>query len=45
LYPLYYIILLLTRQRDDDKRCTLKYGELWKEYKKKVPYRIIPFIY
>lgn len=45
LYPLYYIILLFTRQRDDDKRCTLKYGELWKVYQKRVPYRIIPFIY
>jgi protein-S-isoprenylcysteine O-methyltransferase Ste14 len=45
LYPLYYIILLGTRQIDDNKRCTLKYGELWKTYKEKVPYRIIPFIY
>jgi delta14-sterol reductase len=45
LYPLYYVVLLFSRQRDDDKRCTLKYGELWKIYVKKVPYRIIPFIY
>jgi protein-S-isoprenylcysteine O-methyltransferase Ste14 len=45
LYPLYYIILLTARQRDDDKRCALKYGELWKTYVKKVPYRIIPFLY
>jgi protein-S-isoprenylcysteine O-methyltransferase Ste14 len=45
LYPLYYVVLLVTRQRDDDKRCSLKYGELWKTYVKKVPYRIIPFIY
>ena len=45
LYPLYYVVLLFARQSDDDKRCTLKYGELWKEYKKKVPYRIIPFIF
>ena len=44
LYPLYYVLLLITRQRDDDKRCALKYGELWKTYVKKVPYRIIPFI-
>jgi len=27
------------------KRCALKYGELWKTYVKKVPYRIIPFVY
>ena len=45
LYPLYYVLLLITRQRDDDKRCALKYGELWRTYEKKVPYRIIPFIY
>lgn len=45
LYPLYYVLLLVTRQIDDDKRCSLKYGELWKTYVKKVPYRIIPFIY
>ena len=45
LYPLYYVILLATRQIDDNKRCALKYGDLWKTYKEKVPYRIIPFIY
>ena len=45
LYPLYYVVLLFTRQRDDNKRCTLKYGALWKTYVKRVPYRIIPFIY
>ncbi len=45
LYPLYYVFLLITRQRDDDERCALKYGELWQTYKKKVPRRIIPFIY
>jgi protein-S-isoprenylcysteine O-methyltransferase Ste14 len=45
LYPLYYIVLLFLRQRDDNKRCSLKYGELWKTYVKKVPYRIIPYIY
>ena len=45
LYPLYYLALLLPRQLDDDKRCALKYGELWKVYVQKVPYRIIPYIY
>lgn len=45
LYPLYYVLLLFTRQMDDDKRCSLKYGKLWVEYKQKVPYKIIPFIY
>ena len=45
LYPLYYVALLFTRQVDDDKRCSLKYGALWTQYLKKVPYRIIPYIY
>ncbi len=45
LYPLYYVFLFFTRQRDDDKRSALKYGELWNTYVRKVPYRIIPFIY
>ncbi|MBN2802374.1 MAG: DUF1295 domain-containing protein [Deltaproteobacteria bacterium] len=45
LYPLYYVALLFTRERDDDKRCQEKYGPLWDEYKSKVKRRIIPFIY
>ena len=45
LYPLYYGALLFPRQASDDKLCTAKYGPLWDDYKKKVPYRIIPFIY
>jgi protein-S-isoprenylcysteine O-methyltransferase Ste14 len=45
LYPLYYMILLFSRQADDNKRCTEKYGDLWKLYEKRVPYRIIPYIY
>lgn len=45
LYPLYYVFLLSLRQIDDNRRCTAKYGALWKDYEKKVPYRIIPFIY
>lgn len=45
LYPLYYVALLVPRQIDDDKRCALKYGSLWDIYEKKVPYRIIPYIY
>lgn len=45
LYPLYYVALLFPRQMADDKICAAKYGALWNEYIKKVPYRIIPFIY
>lgn len=45
LYPLYYVALLVPRQISDDKRCSLKYGSLWKTYTQKVKYRIIPYIY
>lgn len=45
LYPLYYVGLLGTRERDDDWRCRQKYGVLWDEYCRRVPYRIIPYAY
>jgi delta14-sterol reductase len=45
LYPLYYVVLLFPRERDDDRRCAQKYGALWEEYRARVPYRIIPGIY
>lgn len=45
LYPLYYVALLVPRQRDDDRRCAEKYAELWKEYTRRVRWRIIPFVY
>lgn len=45
LYPLYYVLLLVPRERDDDKRCAAKYGALWDEYRARVPRRIVPFVY
>lgn len=45
LYPAYYVALLFPRQYADDKRCAEKYGPLWAQYVKQVPYRIIPFVY
>ena len=45
LYPIYYVLLLFTRQHDDDGRCSAKYGELWHEYKKRVPWKIIPHLW
>ncbi|MFM9863203.1 MAG: DUF1295 domain-containing protein [Micropepsaceae bacterium] len=44
-YQLYYIALLVPRQIDDDRRCAEKYGALWNEYIKRVPYRIVPGVY
>ncbi len=45
LYPLYYALLLIPRERDDDRRCAIKYGSLWEKYRQRVPYRIIPGVY
>lgn len=45
LYPLYYVLLLVPRERDDDRRCAAKYGALWTEYQRTVPWRIVPRIY
>ena len=45
LYPLYYLALLLPRERDDDRRCAAKYGPLWERYREQVRWRIVPGIY
>ncbi len=45
LYPLYYVALLIPRQFADDVRCAEKYGPMWAEYKQRVPYRIIPWVF
>ncbi|MBM4359078.1 MAG: DUF1295 domain-containing protein [Deltaproteobacteria bacterium] len=45
LYPLYYVLLLVPRERDDERRCAAKYGPLWRRYTERVPYRIVPFVY
>lgn len=44
-YIIYFTILLVHRAQRDDLRCSEKYGEDWKTYCKKVPYRIFPLIY
>jgi hypothetical protein len=45
LYPLFYVFLLFPRERADERRCAAKYGELWAEYERRVPKRIIPWVY
>lgn len=45
LYPLYYLVFLVTRERDDDRRCARKYGSLWDQYREQVRWRIIPRVY
>ncbi|KAJ7364111.1 ERG4/ERG24 ergosterol biosynthesis protein [Mycena albidolilacea] len=44
-YCLYFLVLLVHRQRRDDEACEKKYGKDWKKYMQLVPYRIIPYVY
>lgn len=44
-YPIYLLILLIWRERRDDSRCSQKYKEIWAEYCKHVPWRILPYVY
>lgn len=44
-YVIYFTSLLLHRQSRDEEKCKNKYGKYWVEYEKKVPYKIIPYVY
>ncbi|GJR90810.1 delta(14)-sterol reductase [Tanacetum coccineum] len=44
-YPIYLLILLIWRERRDEARCAEKYKEVWAEYRKTVPWRILPYVY
>jgi protein-S-isoprenylcysteine O-methyltransferase Ste14 len=44
-YVIYFVLLLIHRERRDNKRCAIKYGTDWDEYVKRVRWRIIPGIY
>lgn len=44
-YVVYFAALLVHRQMRDEAKCKVKYGDSWIEYERKVPYKIIPYIY
>ncbi|KDP35309.1 hypothetical protein JCGZ_09468 [Jatropha curcas] len=44
-YPIYLLILLIWRERRDEARCAEKYKEIWAEYRRLVPWRILPYFY
>ena len=44
-YPIYFAILLIHRERRDNKFCSKKYGTDWDRYCERVRWRIIPGIY
>ena len=44
-YVIYFGALLVHRDQRDDAACRVKYGRDWERYCKRVPYRLIPFLY
>ncbi|KAJ8103814.1 ergosterol biosynthesis ERG4/ERG24 [Lipomyces tetrasporus] len=44
-YSLYFAILLIHRESRDEAKCSEKYGDDWKEYKRIVRWKIVPYVY
>ena len=44
-YVVFLSILLVHRAFRDDERCAKKYGKYWDEYCKRVPSKIVPWVY
>ena len=44
-YPAYFAVLLVHREMRDSEKCANKYGAAWEEYKRAVPWRIVPGVY
>ncbi|KAJ7307499.1 hypothetical protein JRQ81_009522 [Phrynocephalus forsythii] len=44
-YVIYFTFLLVHRESRDEHQCLRKYGLAWQEYCRRVPYRIVPYIY
>jgi delta14-sterol reductase len=44
-FMVYFAVLLIHRERRDEAKCKSKYGSDWDEYKRRVPWRIIPYVY
>lgn len=44
-YVLFLTILLVHRSMRDDDRCARKYGEAWTEYRRLVPWRMLPGVF
>ena len=44
-YVIYFTVLLVHRERRDDRKCAAKYGDDWAQYRGRVRWRILPGIY
>jgi 7-dehydrocholesterol reductase len=45
LYVPFLAAVLVERAVGDDRRCADKYGAAWSEYRRRVPYRIVPGVF
>ncbi|KAG2421860.1 hypothetical protein HFD88_005836 [Aspergillus terreus] len=45
IYFIYMTCLLVHRCHRDEKRCSTKYGAYWEQYKRLVPWRMVPGIF
>jgi 7-dehydrocholesterol reductase len=45
VYVIFLTILLTDRATRDDRRCSKKYGTCWDEYRRRVPWKIVPGVY
>ncbi len=44
-YAAFLTVLLIHRAQRDEEKCLDKYGEGYREYMRRVPYKIIPGVY
>ena len=45
IYFIYLTAFFVSRERIDERRCAAKYGDLWRQYREKVPHRLVPGLY
>ncbi|XP_048213549.1 delta(14)-sterol reductase LBR [Perognathus longimembris pacificus] len=44
-YVIYFTGLLVHREARDEQHCRRKYGQAWEQYCRRVPYRLLPYVY
>lgn len=44
-YVIYFAVLLVHREARDERQCRRKYGLAWDKYCRRVPYRMLPYVY
>ncbi|KAF2110181.1 ergosterol biosynthesis ERG4/ERG24 family-domain-containing protein [Lophiotrema nucula] len=44
-YPLFFSCMIIHRTIRDDEKCQERYGEAWTEYRRRVPYIFLPYVY